>query len=126
MGIDNGGFTAISLPALLFSSLLVLAIVTYLLRRHEKIMALVAALYSAFWAIFYWQLDLTEPVWSLPLLPIMFDVSVPFTWLSLTFQIQPDNQSMLLTIFGLGTLSFALATRISQGRGSFLTFGYRR
>ncbi|MEM7532953.1 MAG: proton-conducting transporter membrane subunit [Chloroflexota bacterium] len=80
-------------------------------------MALVAALYSAFWAIFYWQIDLTQPVWTLPIFPISIDISTPFTWLSLTFQIQPDNQPMLLTIYALATVAFALATRISQGHG---------
>lgn len=110
-----------TLPVLLVGSLLVVAIVLYLLRSWERFTAAVATLFVGGWAWWLWQLDLSTPMWTVPLWGQTIDVTAPLAHLGFTFALQPSALAMLITMFLLAAAAFALTLLTNQGH-SFVPF----
>ena len=117
----NASATLLNLPVLLIGSLFATAGVTYLLRHWERITALVGALIAGFWAALLWQVDLTQPLWILPIGGRVVDLGAPFERLGFTFRLEPNAVPILVVTLFMAAAAFALAACVSQGR-SFVPF----
>lgn len=111
----------INLPMLLIGSLLVAAMVTYLLRTWEWITAAGAAVFTLAWAAWLWGLDLSRPIREIPFIGRSVDLTAPLERFGFTLQLQPGAIPIVTTSLALAAVSFLLAARISQGH-SFIPF----
>ena len=102
-------------PLLLIAGLLTLAAVTYIVRGWDRIVALVAALVTGALAYLIWQIDLAEPVLTLPLLNRPLDMSAPFERLGFGLALQQSSAPILAGSLALAAVAFLLAARVSQG-----------
>lgn len=114
----NGLFT---LPTFLVGGLIGMALLTYLLRNWETVTAMIAALFTGVLGLWFWQLDLNAPIFSLPVVGLVLDITAPLTRLGFTFQLQPSALPILMTAFLMAAAAFLLTAAISQGR-SFAPF----
>ncbi len=114
------GNTWLTLPILLIGSLLLTAIVTYLIRRWERVTALVGIVATGFWATLLWQVDLQQPMWILPIGQTV-DMSTPIERLGFTLRLEAGSVPMLTAMLALTAAAFAIAACLSQGR-SFVPF----
>lgn len=111
----------LTVPVLLVGSLLIMAVITYLLRTWERLTTATAALFTASMALWLWRFDLTAVEQ-----PILFgDRSIratdPFIHLNFRFELQPGSAAILITTLLLAAAAFVLAFFISQGC-SFVPF----
>ena len=111
----------LTLPALLVGGLIGMALLTYLLRNWETLTALMTALFTGALGLWFWQLDLNAPIFSLPLAGQVLDITAPLTRLGFTFQLQPSALPILMTACLMASAAFLLTAAISQGR-SFAPF----
>jgi formate hydrogenlyase subunit 3/multisubunit Na+/H+ antiporter MnhD subunit len=118
----NGASSLLNLPALLVGSLLAASAVTYMLRQWERLTAVVGAAIVCFWAALLWQVDLTQPLWILPLGGQVVDLAAPLERLGFTFRLEPEAIPILVSSLLLAGAAFVLAACLSQGR-SFVPFG---
>jgi hypothetical protein len=111
----------INLPALLIGSLLIAAMVTYVLRSWETFTAVGAALFTAGWALWLWNVDLSAPIRDLPLIGRSVDLTAPLARFGFTLQLQPGAIPIVTASLALAAVAFLLTARISQGH-SFVPF----
>ena len=110
----------LTLPFLLIVTLLLTAGVTYLMRRWERLTALVGIVVTGFWATLLWQVDLQQPMWILPT-GQMVDMGASIERLGFTLRLEAGAVPMLTVMLALSAAAFAIAACLSQGR-SFVPF----
>ncbi len=113
--------SAINLPLLLVGGLLVLGLLTYVLRNLERITSLIAAAVSALLAIWLWNIDLTEPIRTLPFTGQLVDLTAPLERFGFVLQLRSDALPILTASLALAAVALLLSTRVSQGH-SFAPF----
>ncbi len=117
----TGSNALLTLPALLVGTLLVMAVITYLLRGWERLTTATAMLFTASTAFWLWRLDLALPEQTLPFLPQPINVVAPLERLGFRFALQPGSIAILIIMLVLVTVAFGLAFFVSQGY-SFVPF----
>lgn len=115
-----------TLPTLLVGSLLVMAIITYLLRGWERVTSMIAMTFTTLLALWLWGLDLANPEQFLPfplrlVWPAPINIAEPFTRLGFQFELQPGTSAILVITLLLAAAAFLLTFFVSQGR-SFVPF----
>jgi hypothetical protein len=105
-----------NLPVLLIGSLLAMAAVTYLLRGWERLTALVGALYAGVWAVWLWQVDVTQPFATIPYTNFQINLNEPLERLGFSFRLEAGAVPILVASMILTAAAFLLTACISQGR----------
>lgn len=111
----------LDLPTFLIGSLLLLAVLTYLVRRWERGVALLAAAVTGGLGLWIWRANLDEPLRPLGFLPVTVDLKGVIQQFGLVLQLQASIQPVVALSLLLAAGAFLLAARVSQGR-SFVPF----
>jgi len=119
--MNGAEFSVVNLPALLVGSLLLLAMITYVLRSWEELISLGAALFTGGMALWLWNMDLSNPLRDLPLLGQTVDLTAPVQRFGFSLQLQAGAVPIVTTSLALAAVAFLLTARISQGH-SFVPF----
>ncbi len=106
-----------SLPGWLILLLLTATILTYLLRTWGRTTCLLAAGLIGGIAALLWQIDLTEPIWHLPMSTRTLDLSAPLELWGFTFQLQTTAIPVLVISLVLTACTCILAAHVQQGNG---------
>ncbi|MCC6458285.1 MAG: hypothetical protein IT328_25255 [Caldilineaceae bacterium] len=111
----------LTLPLLMIGTLLAAAVITYLSRQWERLTALLGIVVTGFWATFLWQVDLQQPLWLLPVTGQVVDLGASIERLGFTLRLEAGAIPMLIAMFFLTAVAFAIAACLSQG-WSFVPF----
>jgi formate hydrogenlyase subunit 3/multisubunit Na+/H+ antiporter MnhD subunit len=106
----------LNLPSILVAGLLALAVLAYLFRNWNRVVALSAAAITGSCALWLWGLDLADPIYQLPLSTRMVDLAAPFTRWGFTLQLQTASAPIVVASLLLVAAACALAAHIPQGR----------
>lgn len=104
-----------NLPILLIGALLALTLVTFLLRNFQLITGIVAMVSTAGLATWFWQLNSSAPLTSIPFFGIPVDMSDTVERFGFTLQLQSGAVPILSGTMGLAALAFLLSLRTDHG-----------
>ncbi len=106
-----------NLPLLIIGTLLIITLITFLLRSRELITGVIATTVTAGMAVWFWTVDMGQPVQQLPLLGTDVALTSPLERFGFTMQMTAGSIPILAGTMGLAALAFFLSLRTEHGSG---------